>query len=626
LVKEKKNEYNSLYVFYRVLRVRTSGFDPILVEIIGRRLRIVTAFVIFFIAVLILRLWFLQVIKGPAYRVKSENNRIHLQSIPPARGLIMDRNGELLVDNRPSYDLYAIPEDIKDPEELLKKIKPFISLDATQTEGFFKKIKTVRSFNPVLLKKNLSREELAVIEAKLFNLPGVFIEVSTQRNYIYDTFASHIIGYLGEISERQIKSGIFSQNRQGDTIGQYGIENIWQNKLNGTSGGMQVEVDAIGRKLRTISEKPPVPGYNIYLTIDKGLQLMAEDELKGKTGAVVALDPGNGEVLAMASSPAFEPKKFVTGIKSEEWNLLLNSRESPLQNRVIRGQYPPGSIFKIIVALAGLEEGVIDPQEEVFCPGYYILGTGRYGCWKKGGHGSVKLHTALRDSCDVYFYRTGKKLGIDRIAYYSRMFGLGGKTGIDLDNEEAGLIPDSKWKKRRYGVPWQQGETLSCAIGQSYINVTPIQMANMISTVFNGGILYQPKVVKMIVGDDSKSVDLSPVEAKKIDISTENIDLVKKALIAVVNDPGGTGSRSRVDGITVAGKTGTAQVINLQKAKSMTVDGKVPDEYKDHAWFVAIAPAISPKIAIAVLIEHGEGGGRAAAPVAGRLISYYLKK
>ncbi len=605
--------------------LRTSGFDPILAEIIGRRLRIVTVFVIFFIAILISRLWFLQIIKGPMYRVKSENNRIHLQSIPPFRGLIMDRNGELLVDNRPSYDLYVIPDDIKDPEGLLLKLRPFILLEPEQSEYFIEKFKTRRSFNPLLIKKNLSREELAVIESNLFNLPGVFIEVSSQRNYIYDTFASHIIGYLGEISEKQLKRGKYMQNRQGDLVGQYGIEGLWQNELNGRSGGRQVEVDAVGRKKSTISEKTPFPGKNIYLTIDKGLQLLAEESLKDKAGAVVALDPNNGEVLALASSPAFEPKKFVTGIKKEEWNSLVNNKNSPLQNRVIRGQYPPGSIYKIIIALAGLQEGVITPDEQVFCPGYYTLGNHRYECHKKGGHGSVKLHTALRDSCNVFFYRTGKKLGIDRIAYYSRMLGLGGKTGIDLDNEEAGLIPDTNWKMRRYGIPWQQGETLSCAIGQSYISVTPIQMAEMISAVFNGGIIYRPRVVKAIIGDDSKSVELPPVESRKIDINPENIELVKQALIAVVNDPGGTGKRSRVDGVTVAGKTGTAQVINLQKAKSMSPDGKVQDEYKHHGWFVAIAPAESPKIAVAVLIEHGESGGRAAAPVAGRLITHYLK-
>ncbi|MBN1907029.1 MAG: penicillin-binding protein 2 [Deltaproteobacteria bacterium] len=606
--------------------MRTSGFDPILAEIIGRRLRIVTVFVIFFIAILISRLWFLQIIKGPMYRVKSENNRIHLQSIPPFRGLIMDRNGELLVDNRPSYDLYVIPEDIKDPEELLLKLRPLISLDPAQSEGFLKKIKTGRSFNPVLLKKNMSREELAVIEVNRFNLPGVFPEPSSQRNYIYDTFASHIIGYLGEIDERQLKSGKYMRNRQGDLIGQYGIEGIWQNELNGRSGGRQVEVDAVGRKLRTISEKPPVPGYNIYLTIDKGLQLIAEESLKGKTGAIVALDPNNGEVLALASSPVFEPKKFVTGIKQEEWNTLRTSKESPLQNRAIRGQYPPGSIYKIIVALAGLEEGVIDPKEELYCPGYYKLGDHTFGCWKKGGHGSVNLHNAIRESCDVYFYRTGRKLGIDKIAHYSRMFGLGRKIGIDLDNEEAGLIPDSNWKKRRFGVAWQQGETLSCAIGQSYVNVTPVQMASMISIVFNGGLIYKPRVVKMVVSDESKIIQIAPEQPEKIDIKSENIEIVKQALIAVVNDPKGTGKNARVNGVTVAGKTGTAQVINLKKAKSLTIEGEIPEEYKDHGWFVAIAPAVDPKIAIAVLIEHGESGSGAAAPVAGKLISHYLKK
>ena len=606
--------------------MRTSGFDPALAEIIGRRLKIVTVVVIVMVSTLLLRLWFLQIIKGPMYRTQSENNRIHLQSIPPFRGLIMDRNGELLVDNRPSYDLYVIPEDIQDPESLFTNIKRLISIDSTQLSLKLKRSYSGKPFNPVLIKKNISREELAVIEVNLFNLPGVYIEVKPQRNYIYDTFASHIIGYLGEISEKQLRSRKYVHNAAGDLIGQYGIEGIWQNDLNGTIGGMQVEVDATGRKLRTISKKMPVPGYNVYLTIDKNLQLIAEDSLKDKTGAVVALDPNNGEVLALASSPDIDPNKFIDGINQKEWNRLVNSKDYPLQNRAIRGQYAPGSIFKIIVALAGLEEGVIDPDEDLYCSGSYTLGNRVYRCWKKSGHGKVNLHKALRESCDIYFWKVGKKLGIDTIARYARMFGLGSKTGIDLDYEMDGLIPDSEWKLKKYGVPWQQGETISSAIGQSFVLVTPIQAACMISAVFNGGVLYQPRVVERVGNKDGDIFEVSPVVHGKVNISPKNMELVKQALVGVVNEPHGTATMAKIKGITVAGKTGTAQVINMESFKNLNSDGDVPEEYRDHAWFVAVAPAEAPRIAISVLIEHGGHGGSAASPVAVRLIKEYLKQ
>ncbi len=606
--------------------MRTSGFDPALAEIIGRRLKIVTVVVVVMVSILLLRLWFLQIIKGPMYRAQSENNRIHLQSIPPFRGLIMDKNGELLVDNRPSYDLYVIPEDIQDPESLFANIKRLIPIDAKQLKHKLKRLYHGKPFNPVLIKKNISREELAVVEVNLFNLPGVYIEVRPRRNYIYDTFASHIIGYLGEISEKQLRSGKYIHNSGGDLIGQYGIEGIWQNDMNGTTGGMQVEVDATGRKLRTISKKMPVPGYNVYLTIDKNLQLIAEDSLKGKTGAIVALDPNNGEVLALASSPDIDPNKFIDGINTKEWNRLVNSKNYPLQNRAIRGQYAPGSVFKIIVALAGLQEGVIDPDEELYCSGSYKLGNRVSRCWKKGGHGKVNLHKALRESCDIYFFKVGKKLGIDTIARYARMFGLGRKTGIDLDYEADGLIPDSEWKLKKYGVPWQQGETISSAIGQSFVLVTPIQAACMISAVFNGGVLYQPRVVKKVGNKDGDIFEVSPVVHGKVNISPKNMELVKQALVAVVNEPHGTATMAKIKGITVAGKTGTAQVINMEAFKNLDSGGEVPEKYRDHAWFVAVAPAEHPKIAISVLIEHGGHGGSASAPVAVRLIKEYLKQ
>ena len=609
--------------------MRTSGFDPALAEIIGKRLKVVTIFIVVIISVLLLRLWFLQIVKGPSYRVQSENNRIHLQNIPPFRGLILDRNGELLVDNRPSYDLYIIPEDVPDSDALYANLNRFIPINPDQFKKKLKRKYSSLSFKPVLLKRGITREELAVIEANRFNLPGVFIEVKPQRNYIYKSFASHIMGYLGEISEDQLKSGKFKNIDSGDMIGKYGIENIWQNQLNGKRGGRQVEVDASGRKLRTISQKPAVPGYNIYLTIDSDLQSFAEESLKDKTGTIIALNPNNGEVLAMVNSPDFDPNKFVTGFNNAEWNEIINNPDKPLQNRVIRGQYPAASVFKIVTALAGLEEGEIDPEEKVSCVRKFRLGDSTYGCWKlkHGGHGDVNLKEAILGSCDIYFYKIGKRLGIDKIAKYARMFGLGEKTGIDLNGEKEGLIPDTEWKLKTKGIPWQQGETLSCAIGQSYVLVTPVQMANLMSTVFNGGIVYQPRVVKKVMNGENEIYKMSPKWKKKLPVSKESIELVKEALIAVVNDPEGTAYKyARIKGITVAGKSGSAQVVNLEKAKNANPDGEVPSKYEDHAWFVAIAPAENPEIAVAVLVEHGGGGSGNSGPVARDIIKHFLKK
>ena len=605
--------------------MRTSGFDPVSGEILTRRLQIATMFIIVVLSVLVLRLWFLQIIDGPVYNLQSENNRIHLQRLPTFRGLIMDRNDELLVDNRPSFELYLIPEDIKDEKQLLDNIERLIPFDRKKVRNILKTAIAGNPFDPVVIKKNLSREELAIIEANLFNLPGAGTQFQPRRNYIYDNFAAHIIGYLGEISEKELKSGEFPNINTGDSIGKYGVEGMWQNRLNGTRGGEQVEVDADGRKLRTISRKPPVPGYNIRLTIDKELQLLAEEELNGKEGSIVALDPNSGEVLVMASSPAFSPNKFVGGINRKDWDKLRNNKENPLMNRAISGKYSPGSVFKMVVAIAALEEGISDPEEEVICTGIYRLGKDSKRCWKwkDGGHGKTNLHRAIRESCDVYFYEMGRRLDIDTIAKYARIFGLGKKTDIDLTSEVDGLIPDREWKMTAKGEMWHQGETLSCAIGQSSVDVTPIQMASLISVVFNGGVIYQPSVIKSVGSEKNNIFEFEKKTRGILGFDKENLEIVKQALIAVVNEPFGTGGKARIEGITVAGKTGSVQVVASEKAESFDPDGEIPYDYRDHAWFVAIAPAEEPKIAVAILVEHGEHGSNAA-PIARKLIKQYL--
>ncbi|MBW1886795.1 MAG: penicillin-binding protein 2 [Deltaproteobacteria bacterium] len=604
--------------------MRSSGFDQVSVEIYSKRLTRVTLIVIVIFVCLILRLWFLQIVKGPNYRTQSENNRIHLQNIPPFRGMLLDRNGELLVDNRPSYNLYIIPEQIQDRDQLLKSLKLLVGLNPSQIKKRLINAPRKYPFKPILIRKNISRDELAIIETNLFNLPGVMIQVKPQRHYLYGEFASHLVGYLGEVSEAQLKSGRYPDNRPGDLIGKYGVEARWQKDLNGLRGGEQVEVDAAGRKLRVMTRKPPIPGLNISLTINKNLQMLAEKSLRGKMGAIVAMNPNNGEIFAMASSPAFNPNRFIGGIDKEEWKEMVSCKDHPLQNRAISGQYPPGSVFKIVVALAGLEEEIINPQEEIFCNGSYSLGSHTYHCWRKQGHGKVRFHRALVESCDTYFYKMGRRLGVDKIAHYGKLLGLGKKTDFGLDYEKRGLIPTREWKLKRWGIPWQAGETISLAIGQSFVLVTPIQMARLISTIFNGGHMYQPKIIRWVGKNNRKIYKFTPTLMKKMDFKKENLELIRKALIGVVNGPHGTGSRARVKEMVVAGKTGTAQVINLEAEKNLAKRSEIPVEFRDHAWFIAIAPLERPKIALSILIEHGGHGGRAAAPIAKEMIKAFL--
>jgi penicillin-binding protein 2 len=583
-------------------------------------------FVVGAFAVMLLRLWFLQILKGPDYRIQSENNRIHLQDIPPFRGMLFDRNGALLVDNRPAYNLYVIPEDIQDPRKLSESLESLLGFRGGFLEEKLRTSFAGYSFRPLLLKKNMSRHELAVIETNLYSLPGLVIEVRPQRHYIYGRFASHVIGYLGEISESELKSRQYPDNRMGDLIGKAGVEGKWQNSLNGLRGGEQVEVDAAGRKLRVITRKAPVPGQNIALTLDKDLQEVAENALEGKNGAIVALDPNNGEVLALVSSPDFDPNDFIGGIEEAQWKAMVSGKTCSLQNRAITGQYPPGSVFKIVVALGGLEEGLIRPEEEVVCPGRYMLGSHTFRCWKRHGHGRVNLQRALTESCDVYFYRLGRRLGVDRIALYAQMLGLGKKSGFELGGESSGLIPTSSWKLKRWGIPWQAGETISTSIGQSFVLATPLQIANMIAAVFNGGYLYRPKVILWVGKENEKADTFSPSFMGRIKAKQENLALIRDALVGVVSDPRGTGGRARIPGIVVAGKTGTAQVISFRKEHAFSRDGELPLEFRDHAWFAAVAPAREPRLALAVLVEHGGHGGSAAAPLAKEVIAAYMKK
>ncbi len=596
-------------------------------DTLEQRLNIAVLIVLILFGALFFRLWFLQVVNGWTYKAQSENNRTHLQDVPPIRGVVYDRWGEMLVNNRPSYDLCVVPEDIEDRGQLFVSLDRLIGLDRETIESKLKGAGPVQPFRPIFLKRNMTRDELAIIETHRFNLPGVTIQSGSKRHYLFGSLCSHVLGYVGEISEAQIKSGRYPDSRPGDLIGKAGVERKWEASLNGKRGGAQLEVDAAGRVIRVVSRKPPSSGAGIRLTIDKSLQVLGEKALEGKQGAIVAMNPKNGEILAMVSSPGYDPNLFVDGFDRETWEDLTASKAHPLQNRALSSQYPPGSVFKIVVALAALEEGVVDPNEKIFCGGSLSLGSTRFQCWKKHGHGYLSLENALVESCDVYFYTLGKRLGIDKIAQYARRLGLGNATGFDPFIEKDGLIPTRDWKMKRWGVPWQAGETLSSAIGQSFVLVTPIQMAAMISAVFNGGTLYRPHVTQSVGEGDGRQIHpLSPEGAEPLRIRSDHLEIVRRALTGVVNAPRGTGKKAALKGITVAGKTGTAQVVAIDKEKMFGDEKDVPLEYRDHAWFVAVAPAEDPAIAVAVLVEHGGHGGSAAAPIARDLISAFLEK
>lgn len=606
--------------------MKASSFDPVSQDVFAKQLKIAVLFVLVIFSILVLRLWFLQIVNGSVYRDRSENNRIRLQSMAPFRGVIRDRSGKILVDNRPSYDLCVIPEEIRDTEALLKRLAVLGNLEIASIREKLSHAASGYPFKPVCLKTDIAREELAMLETRRFDLPGVMIKVRPQRHYFYGDLAAHVLGYLGEISEKQLKSGKFPNIKSGDLIGKTGIERRWQKSLNGGRGGEQVEVDAAGRRIKVISERLPVSGADVCLTINRELQTLAEKALSGKHGAVVAMDPRNGQILALASSPSYDPNLFITGFDGGTWKNMVSSGDYPLHNRALTGQYPPGSVFKIVVALAGLQEGVITPGEAFYCNGEYSLGRGKYRCWKRWGHGKVDLNRALVESCDIYFYNLGVRLGVDRIARYAHQLGLGKKTGLNLGHEKGGLIPTAEWKRKRWGTPWQGGETVSTAIGQSFVLVTPLQVATFVSAVFNGGHVYRPQVTRWVRKPGGESIfEFAPQLIRDVKIKPEYLELVKKALSGVVNHPRGTGSKARLVDITVAGKTGTAQVVNLKKEKEAKAKGEVPWKYRDHAWFVAVAPADAPRITVAVLIEHGGHGGSAAAPIAKTLIEAYLR-
>lgn len=572
-----------------------------------------------------IRLWSLQVIKGSDLRRLSENNCIRLRENPADRGMLLDQKGRILAHNRPSYEVFLVPEDLKVNPGVVIEVGRLLNIPPEEIEERLKTQKRRAPFKPVKIKSDIGWNELALLESNRVHLPGLIVDVRPRRAYDYGELASHLIGYLGEIDENELKQAKEATYRMGALIGKYGVEYRWEDDLRGVDGGRQIEVDALGREIRPLGTVEPFPGNNLFLTIDLDLQKTAEEAYQDKNGALIAMDPKTGRILAMVSKPSFEPDIFARNILQEEWKSLVENPYHPLQNKGIQGQYPAGSVFKIITAIAGLESGMITPSTTFNCAGAFHYGNRDFRCWKEGGHGAISLHRAIVESCDVYFYQVGLKVGVDLIAHYANEFGLGKVIGISLPYEKPGTVPSSSWKKKRFGVPWYSGETLSFSVGQGYLNATPLQLLMLISGVANGGKLYLPQVVEKV--EDiygNKLKEYPPVELGRADVSEKTLQIIQEALRGAVNDPHGTGWTCLLKEVKVAGKTGTAQVVRLPENFKKGDMNRMPQKFRDHAWFVAYAPFEDPKISIAVLVEHGGFGASAAAPIAKKVIARYL--
>jgi penicillin-binding protein 2 len=435
--------------------------------------------------------------------------------------------------------------------------------------------------------------------------------------------AAHLLGYLGEISSKELESGRFTHLKMGEYVGKFGVERRFESYLAGERGGRQVEVSSSGQVVRTLKTVPPIPGKNLNLTIDLKLQQVAEAALGMDAGAVVAIDPNNGEVLTLASTPAFNQNDFISGLTNQKWQALIHNPQKPMNNKAVQGGYPPGSTYKIVTALAGLEEKVIDANTSFFCPGQFQFGKRTFRCWRRGGHGHVSLKKALAESCDVYFYQVGLKLGVDKLAKYANALGLGKPTGIELANENSGLIPTAAWKKERTGISWQRGETLSIAIGQGFNSTTPLQMAVVTAAVANGGTLHRPTLIKNseAINPGTKLPEDPPND--RFPVSQHNLRLVQNGLWEVVNGKRGTARIAKIPGVEICGKTGTAQVFT-RKTQADLKEEDLEKSLRSHAWFVAYAPNQNPQIAVSVLVEHGAHGSSSAAPIAKKVIASYL--
>lgn len=569
--------------------------------------------------VLVGRLYYLQVLESDRYVTLAEENRINLRLIQPPRGQIVDRHGTPLARNRENYRVVVIPEQAHDIEAILDQLGLIFPIGDAERRRIFHEMKRKRSFVPVTVRENLNWEDVSRIEINTPDLPGVLIDVGQSRDYPLGMAAAHVVGYVAAVTEKDLTDDPLLQ-LPDFRIGKNGIEKIYDLALRGKAGSSQMEVNAVGRVVRELSREEGESGHQVALTLDSDIQKFASKRFEGKSGGSVAMNVHTGEVLLMVSTPGFDPNEFVTGLSEESWKNLLADHRAPLTNKCIAGQYAPGSTYKMIVATAALEAGLVTHEQKIFCKGYIELGGDRFHCWERQGHGHVTLRQAIQQSCDVYFYELSRRCGIDRIAEMARRFGLGQALIEDLAGERAGLVPDPAWKMKTLGTAWQGGETLVTGIGQGYALATPLQLAVMTARLVNGGYEVFPHLTQAAFLPEGTAP--RPKEGfKPLGVRQTTLAYIRGAMSAVTNEPGGTayGARIRNAPMAMGGKTGTSQVmrISAKERKDGVLKNKDrPWKQRDHALFVGFAPVEAPKYAVSVIVEHGGSGSAAAAPIA----------
>lgn len=569
--------------------------------------------------ILIIRLYYLQVLQSDKYKMMSDENRISTRFLLPPRGVIFDRNGEIIAKNEQNFRALLMTERTTDIDATLEALKKIIPLSADEEKRIKKEAKNKRKLIPLKIKDNLSWEQVSKILLHTSDLPGVEINEGLSRYYPYGDLYAHVLGYVGSVGEKDKEDNPLHMV-PGFKIGKSGLEKYYDYKLQGTSGTVKLEVNAYGKIMKEIERSAGTEGGSLTLTTDTRLQKASAEAFGEQSGAAVVLDVKTGEILAMVSVPSFDPNLFTNGISYKHWNELLNNERNPLADKAVSGQYSPGSTFKIVVALAALEAGVITADTRYFCGGALNVGSSRFHCWKHYGHGSLNVVEALKYSCDIFFYETALQVGIEKIREMALKLGLGTSLNVGLDNEKNGLIPSKAWKQEKYGTSWTQGDSANAGIGQGYVLATPLQMATMLARVVNGGYDIKPTFIKT---KQNKKF-------KRLDISTRNIELVKQGMFEVVNSADGTARKAKFDinGALMGGKTGTTQVRRIsmgERQKGIVSDSELPWKLRNHAWFIGYAPADNPRFAVAVIVEHGSSGSGVAAPIAGKILQEAIK-
>ncbi len=578
-------------------------------------------------AVLAGRMYYLQVIESPEYEILAEENRVNIRLLPPLRGEILDRFGEKLASNRQNFRVVLIPEQTDDVETTLDKLSEIIPISERTRKRLLREVRQKRGFVPLTVAENLEWESFAEINIHTPDLPGLQPEVGDTRHYPYGEDLAHVVGYVAAVTDKDLE-GANDPLLQlpGFRVGRSGVERLLENELRGRAGNSRVEVNAFGRVIRELAKDPGTPGDEVVLTLDMDIQRYATERVRGESASVVVMDVLTGELVSIVSAPGFDPNLFNVGLSQAEWDGLTNNELNPLVNKTLAGQYPPGSTYKMIVALAALEAGTISPRRMISCTGKVTLGSHDFHCWKRGGHGPVNMVEAIKQSCNVYFYDIGKRVGIDKIEEMSRRFGLGDQLAVDMAGEKSGLVPSRGWKRATTGISWQQGETLNASIGQGYVLTTPLQLATMAARIANGGSGVRPWLVRSVGGQLRQMPQAVPMG-----IDPAHMKVIQDGMDAVVNVPGGTAFRSRLplENASMAGKTGTALVRRIsreERARGVLKNNELPWKFRDHALFVGYGPVENPRYSISVIVDHGGGGSSAAAPVAKDIMTRVLTR